>query len=120
MKSLKREERDIPIVIILICIVLSIVPLYLLFYYFTRDWLISIVTSIIMIIFGGVFAAIGAYMSGVVGSSSNPVSGVTLATLLVSSVILLLFLGSNDPVGPATSILIASVICCAVAYVYFI
>jgi len=66
-------------------------------------------------VFGFLFSAVGAYMSGVVGSSNNPISGMTLATLIISSGMLLLFLGSNSPLGPATAILIGSLVCCAAA-----
>jgi len=54
-------------------------------------------------------------MSGVVGSSNNPISGMTLATIITSSVLLLLFLKRDDPLGPAFAVLLGSVVCCAAA-----
>jgi len=67
-----------------------------------------------MVIFGFLFSAVGAYMSGVVGSSNNPVSGMTLATIITSSLLLLMLLGrSEDRLGPNFAILIGSVVCCA-------
>jgi len=54
-------------------------------------------------------------MSGIVGSSNNPISGVTLAAMIVASGMLLLFLGSRNPLGPPAAILIGAVVCCAAA-----
>ena len=46
-------------------------------------------------------------------SSQNPISGVTLATVIVAALLLLLFLGKENPLGPASAILIGSVIAVA-------
>jgi putative OPT family oligopeptide transporter len=54
-------------------------------------------------------------MGGLVGSSNNPISGVTIATILTSALLLVLLLGSDSPIGPASAILIGSVVCCAAA-----
>ena len=54
-------------------------------------------------------------MGGLVGSSNNPISGVTIATILTSALLLLALLGSESPIGPAAAILIGSVVCCAAA-----
>ena len=44
-----------------------------------------------MCIFGFLFSAVAAYMAGVVGSSNNPISGVTIATILFSSLLIITF-----------------------------
>ena len=54
-------------------------------------------------------------MAGLVGSSSNPVSGVTIATIMITSVALLVILGRENPAGPAATLLVAAVVCCAAA-----
>ena len=68
-----------------------------------------------MMFFGFLFSAVASYMAGVVGSSNNPVSGVTIATILFTSLLLLLILGKNSPNGPAAAILVGAVVCCAAA-----
>ena len=68
-----------------------------------------------MIIFGFLFSAVASYMAGIVGSPNNPISGVTIATILFSSLILLMLLGENSTKGAASAILIGSVVCCASA-----
>jgi putative OPT family oligopeptide transporter len=69
--------------------------------------------SIVMMIFGFLFSAVASYMAGVVGSSNNPISGVTIATILFSSLLLLALLGAGSVKGAAAAILIGAVVCCA-------
>jgi putative OPT family oligopeptide transporter len=69
----------------------------------------------IMILAGFIFSAVAGYMAGLVGSSNNPISGVTIATVLTSSLLLLLLMGKDAPNGPAAAIIVGSVICCAAA-----
>jgi putative OPT family oligopeptide transporter len=62
------------------------------------------------------FSAVAAYMAGLVGSSNNPVSGITLATLLVVCTVLLgLGFRSSSPNGPAAALVVAGAICTALA-----
>ena len=44
--------------------------------------------TIIMIVAGFLFSSVSAYMAGLVGSSNNPVSGITIATILFASLVL--------------------------------
>src|SRR5687768_7631902 len=48
-------------------------------------------------------------------SSSNPVSGVTIATLMLSALLLVFVMGKGHPAGPAAALTIAAVVCCAAA-----
>ncbi|MFO0729745.1 MAG: oligopeptide transporter, OPT family [Nitrospiraceae bacterium] len=61
------------------------------------------------------FSSVAGYMAGLVGSSSNPVSGVTIATIMLASLFLLLFLGQGNPMGPPAALLVGAVVCCAAA-----
>ena len=61
------------------------------------------------------FSTVAGYMAGLVGSSSNPVSGVTIATIMLSAILLLLLMGTAHPAGPPAAILIGAVVCCAAA-----
>ena len=68
-----------------------------------------------MVIAGFLFSAVAGYMAGLVGSSYNPISGVTIATVLTASLILVVILGGDSEKGPAAAILIGAVVCCAAA-----
>ena len=54
-------------------------------------------------------------MAGLVGSSNNPVSGITIATILFASLVLMLLLGSDATIGAVAAIMIGAVVCCAAA-----
>jgi len=62
------------------------------------------------------FSAVAAYMAGLVGSSNNPVSGITLATLLVVCTFLFgVGFRGDDLAGPAAALVVAGAICSALA-----
>jgi putative OPT family oligopeptide transporter len=71
--------------------------------------------TIIMIVAGFLFSSVSAYMAGLVGSSNNPVSGITIATILFASLVLIVLLGSQSQLGPVAAIMIGAVVCCAAA-----
>ena len=66
--------------------------------------------TILVVIFGFFFAAVSSRMVGLIGSSNNPVSGMTIATLLISTV-LLKATGSSDMKGMIAAITIGGIIC---------
>jgi len=113
--EIPRTEKDIPMKWVLVLIVGSVVPLFLLYQVFVRDVYVSLTMAAIMLVAGFIFSAVAGYMAGLVGSSNNPISGVTIATLVVSSLLLLLLMGKDAPNGPSAAIIIGSVICCAAA-----
>jgi putative OPT family oligopeptide transporter len=70
--------------------------------------------AVVMVIAGFLFSAVASYMAGLVGSSNNPVSGITISTILVSAALLYL-MGLDSKVGPVAALLIGGVVCCAAA-----
>jgi putative OPT family oligopeptide transporter len=112
--AVPRTEHDMPMNIILILIAASVLPLFFIFWHFTSSAWISAVMAVVMVIAGFLFSAVASYMAGLVGSSNNPVSGITISTILVSA-LLLLGLGLKSPAGPIAAILIGGVVCCAAA-----
>ncbi|MCK5173692.1 MAG: oligopeptide transporter, OPT family, partial [Planctomycetes bacterium] len=110
-----RTERDMPMKWVLILIIFSVVPLFLVYQAFVKDVTIAIPMAITMLITGFLFSAVAGYMAGLVGSSNNPISGVTIATVLVSALLLLVLMGKGAENGPAAAIIIGSVVCCAAA-----
>jgi putative OPT family oligopeptide transporter len=67
------------------------------------------------VIAGFLFVSVSGYLAGLVGSSNNPVSGITIATILFASVVLMLLLGADSPIGAVAAIMIGAVVCCAAA-----
>ena len=106
-------DRDLPMKWMLIALVAFTVPLAVLYQAIVHDWLVSLPMTVIMIVAGFLFVSVSAYLAGLVGSSNNPVSGITIATILFASAILLLLLGRDSPIGAVAAIMIGAVVCCA-------
>jgi putative OPT family oligopeptide transporter len=108
-------EKDIPMKWMLIGVVVFVLPLLALYQMIVGKWTVSVPMTFIMIIAGFLFVSVSAYLAGLVGSSNNPVSGMTIATILFASVVLMLLLGRDSPIGPVAAIMIGAVVCCAAA-----
>lgn len=108
-------ERDLPMNLVLIGIVLFTIPLALLYHAIVGSWGVSLPMTIIMIVAGFIFCSVSAYMAGLIGSSNNPVSGITICTILFASLVLWLLMGRTAPLGPVAAIMIGAVVCCAAA-----
>ncbi len=113
--AVAETERDLPMKWMLVALVLFVIPLALLYQAIVGQWLVSIPMTIIMIVAGFLFVSVSAYLAGLVGSSNNPVSGITIATILFASVVLVLLLGRDSPIGAVAAIMIGAVVCCAAA-----
>ena len=109
------HDQDFPINYVGIALGILIIPVFLIYFEIVSNIAIAAILTIIMMIFGFLFSAVAAYMAGMVGSSNNPISGVTIATILFSSLLLLLLLGKNSDVGAPAAIMIGAVVCCAAA-----
>ncbi|MCZ6536511.1 MAG: oligopeptide transporter, OPT family [Gammaproteobacteria bacterium] len=112
-QAVPATERDLPMRLILIGVVLFVLPLLVLYQAIVGQWLVSIPMTIIMIVTGFLFVSVSAYMAGLVGSSNNPVSGLTIATILFAALVLVLLLGRDSPIGAVAAIMIGAVVCCA-------
>src|SRR5690606_11326055 len=106
-------ERDIPMKLILIGLLLFTLPLLALYQAIVGLWWVSVPMTVIMIVAGFLFVSVSAYMAGLVGSSNNPVSGITIATVLFAALVLALLLGRDAAIGPVAAIMIGAVVCCA-------
>ncbi len=73
---------------------------------------ISLLTTVAMIFASFIFVAVSSYVCGLVGSSNNPVSGMTISALLVTSVLFLIMGFKGDSAILAT-LGVAAVVCCA-------
>jgi putative OPT family oligopeptide transporter len=106
-------EQDLPMNGILIGTLLFTLPLFALYQTIVGSIGVSLPMTIIMIVAGFLFCSVSAYMAGLVGSSNNPVSGITICTILFASLVLMLLMGRNAALGPVAAIMIGAVVCCA-------
>ncbi|NCF74540.1 MAG: oligopeptide transporter, OPT family [Gammaproteobacteria bacterium] len=112
-EAIPATERDIPMRFIMIGLVIFVLPLLVLYQAIVGQWSVSIPMTIIMIVTGFLFVSVSAYMAGIVGSSNNPVSGLTIATILFAALVLAFLLGRDSPIGAVATIMIGAVVCCA-------
>ncbi len=110
-----RTERDMPMKWIAIGTVVAAVGLFGIYHAFVGRLAVTVPMAAVMLVLGFLFSAVAAYMAGVVGSSSNPISGVTIATVAVSALLLVVLMGADAANGPAAAVIIGSVVCCAAA-----
>jgi putative OPT family oligopeptide transporter len=108
-------DRDLPMKWMLVSLAVFILPLLLLYQAIVGQWSVSIPMAIIMVVAGFLFVSVSGYLAGLVGSSNNPVSGITIATILFASVVLMVLLGSDSKIGAVAAIMIGAVVCCAAA-----
>ena len=106
----KRTEQDVRYKLVFTFIVLLIIPIFLLYIWLSDLIAISLIMAIVTIGFAFVASALAGYLTGLVGSSNCPISGVTVAVLLVVSLIMLSF-GVTGPAGMAIVVFISAVIC---------
>jgi len=110
-----RTEQDASLLWIVVPFGLSLVPMAWIYTTVVGSFPIGLLMTIVMALAAFLFSSVAAYMAGLVGSSSNPVSGVAIATIMMASLLLVLFMGPGHPAGPAAALVIGAVVCCAAA-----
>ncbi|MFA6408620.1 MAG: oligopeptide transporter, OPT family [Gammaproteobacteria bacterium] len=109
-KHIERTDRDLNFKWVVIGILGMSIFTGCLYYYFTQSLLATLLATLVMIVIGFVLTAISGYLIGIVGSSNNPVSGLTLIALIIAA-LLMVFLGISGKAGIAATLGIAAVIC---------
>jgi putative OPT family oligopeptide transporter len=114
-----RTERDLSAKIVFLGVGLVFIAMIALYYYFiygagnlsgSRIVAGALVAAGVMVILGFFFAAVSGNLCGMIGSSNNPVSGLTLCTLVVAA-LLMVALGVSGTGGVAAVLGVAAVVC---------
>jgi putative OPT family oligopeptide transporter len=115
-RAANRLEQDIPLQWVVLSIAVLIVPIAILYYRYTHELAATLVATAVMTVVGFVLAAVGGYLVGLVGSSNQPVSGLTLSALVIAA-LLMVSIGVRGIGGVAAVLGVASVVCiaCSVA-----
>jgi len=108
----ERTDRDIPFQWVAIGTGVLTVAITAIYYYFTGSWVSAIVAAAIMSVTGFLLSAVGGYLVGLVGSSNQPLSGLTLSALVLSALVMLA-IGAKGMPGVAAVLGVASVVACA-------
>ena len=110
MESMVRTERYMGSKTVLSLIFLVFLAMIALYFYISGLWLGAVVAAVIMLIVGFFFATVSGNLCGVIGSSNNPISGLTLSTLIIAA-LLMVALGVSGPAGVAVVLGVAAVVC---------
>ena len=110
--QVNRLEVDLSFKKVFASIAMLSIPLFFLYLYFSGSVPGSILLTVVMVVLGFLFAAVAGYLVGLLGSSNNPISGLTLSTLLISA-ILMVMIGVTGDAGIMGVLGVAGVVCCA-------
>jgi putative OPT family oligopeptide transporter len=111
-EEIERTEKDLDLKKVVGAIVAIAIPVFFLYQYFAQNIGGSLILTVVMVVLGFLFAAVAGYLVGLIGSSNNPISGLTLSALLISAVLMVL-IGVTDVHGVAAVLGVAGVVCCA-------
>jgi putative OPT family oligopeptide transporter len=132
--NIPRTEMDTPINIVIWGIIGLAIPIFIVFMFVidiehlavsSGAYWTAITFGVVFSLFAGfLFSSVAGYMAGLVGSSNNPISGVTIATVLATSLCLLAILGGQvdftadmdkATTAAAAAIIVGAMIACAAA-----
>jgi putative OPT family oligopeptide transporter len=108
--STSRPDRDLNGKVVLGATAAVFVCMVLLYRYFAGSLSAGVTAALVMIVVGFFFAAVSGNLCGMIGSSNNPVSGLTLCTLIIAA-LLMVAIGVNGPSGVAAVLGVAAVVC---------
>lgn len=108
----ERTDTDLHPLALLVLLVINIAVMSGLYYYLIGNWGDTILTTFLMVIASFLFVAVSSYIVGLVGSSNNPVSGMTISALLGTAAFFLV-LGHKDQSAIMATLGVAAVVCCA-------
>jgi putative OPT family oligopeptide transporter len=110
VKTQKRTEQDMNYKLVFIAIGAMVLPIFVLYQVLSGFPGISLIMAILTIFLAFIASALAGYLTGLVGSSNCPISGVTVTILLIVS-LLMLGLGATGVQGMAIVIFISAVVC---------
>jgi putative OPT family oligopeptide transporter len=107
--STVRTERDIPIPYAMAGVLVLLVAIVL-----TPQLEVNWISALLILVFGFFFVTVSSRICGQIGSTSNPISGMTIATLLFTSLIFLM-LGWSGPGERVVALTVGAIVCVAAA-----
>jgi len=105
-----RTDRDLNFRVVLLGITVVFILMIALYMYFTQVITGAILAAVVMLVTGFFFAAVSGNLVGLIGSSNNPISGLTLATTVVAALTMVL-IGVSGAQGVAAVLGVAAVVC---------
>jgi len=110
----RREDRDLSAPAVIVAVALCIPVVFVICFHLSGNLWLSAALAIALAAIAFFATAIAGYLTGIVGASNNPVSGVTIIVLLAIALILEA-LGVGAAIGPRLAIMAGAVVCTAAA-----
>jgi putative OPT family oligopeptide transporter len=115
-EEVSRIDKDLPFGMVIIAIIIVVFAMIVIFQQViktpeTSGWGGAVGSAVVMALAGFLFAAVSGYLVGIIGSSSNPMSGLTLTTLLIAA-LLMVIIGLKGEPGIIATLAVATVVCC--------
>ncbi len=110
LESMSRTERYMGSKTVLSLIAVVFLFMNILYVYLSGNWVAGVVAAVVMLVVGFFFATVSGNLVGIIGSSNNPISGLTLSTLIIAA-LLMVGLGVSGPGGVAVVLGVAAVVC---------
>jgi putative OPT family oligopeptide transporter len=113
--DIQRNEKDISFNWIMLGIgSVALLTFFITFFIFHTSALVALVAATVMIVLAFFFAAVSGYLVGIMGSSNNPISGLTLTALVVTALIMVA-LGATGQEGVTSVLGVAAIVCVSAA-----
>jgi len=106
----ERTQKDLSFKVVILGVVIVFALMIGLYFYFTQMFLGAVLAAVVMLIAGFFFAAVSGNLVGMIGSSNNPISGLTLAATVVAALTMVL-VGVSGIQGVAAVLGVAAVVC---------
>ncbi len=105
-----RIEKDLNMKLVLFGMGLTFVLMVFVYNIFSKSFGSALLAAVVMAIAGFFFAAVSGNLVGLIGSSNNPISGLTLSTLIIAA-LLMVAVGASGTSGVAAVLGVAAVVC---------
>jgi len=110
LESMARTERYMGSKTVLSLIFFTFLLMIALYVSISGNVVAGVVAAVVMLLVGFFFATVSGNLVGMIGSSNNPISGLTLSTLIIAA-LLMVALGVSGPGGVAVVLGVAAVVC---------
>jgi putative OPT family oligopeptide transporter len=105
-----RIEKDLNMKVVMVLMALTFILMIFVYHTFSKSFGSAVLAAVVMAIAGFFFAAVSGNLVGTIGSSNNPISGLTLSTLIIAALLMVL-VGATGVSGVASVLGVAAVVC---------
>jgi putative OPT family oligopeptide transporter len=108
--AVSRIEKDLNMKVVMLLMALTFILMIFVYNTFSRSFGSALLAAAVMAVAGFFFAAVSGNLVGTIGSSNNPISGLTLSTLIIAALLMVL-VGATGVAGVASVLGVAAVVC---------